>query len=237
MTHLSPSRLGLTRIDLLQGLQPEALDRLARQCAWKRYLPGEAIVSRTSPDRDVFLVVEGRVRVTVYTRSGRQVTFRDLGTGDTFGDIAATDGGPRSLDVVALAPVMVATLSATDFARLRREEPVVAERFVGHLVGLVRLLTEAVIELSTLGVQNRIHAELLRLARGAPTDSEGNSCVLAPVPTHAEIAARISTTREQVTRELSTLAKSGLLEKVPRGLRVTDLHRLESMVQRATHVA
>jgi CRP-like cAMP-binding protein len=58
-------------------------------------------------------------------------------------------------------------MSPAAFRRLLAQEPILAERVMRHLAGLVRRLSERVIDLSTLGVQNRIHAEILRLAREA----------------------------------------------------------------------
>jgi CRP/FNR family cyclic AMP-dependent transcriptional regulator len=78
-------------------------------------------------------------------------------------------------------------------------------------------------------VQNRIHAEILRLAREAGV--ERNRARLDPGPKHADIASQVSTYREQVTRELSALAKAGILEKQGAALVVRDVARLEKMVE------
>ena len=68
----------------------------------------------------------------------------------------------------------------------------------------IRSLTTRVYELfSTLAVNNRIQAELLRLA--SFTCQGGNSARIAPAPTHVEIASRVSSHREAVTRELNRL--------------------------------
>jgi CRP-like cAMP-binding protein len=115
------------------------------------------------------------------------------------------------------------------FWRLIREEPQVAERVLRRLAELVRGLSERVIDLSTLGVQNRIHAELLRLAREAGTT--GNAARIDPAPKHADIASRVSTYREQVTRELSALVKAGILERGEHALVIRDLARLERLVE------
>jgi len=98
-----------------------------------------------------------------------------------------------------------------------------------RLAGLVRSLSERVIDLSTLGVQNRIHAEILRLAREAGVVR--NRARLDPGPKHADIASQVSTYREQVTRELSALAKAGILQKDGGALIVCDVVRLEKMVE------
>ncbi|HLB17330.1 MAG TPA: Crp/Fnr family transcriptional regulator [Burkholderiales bacterium] len=224
-----PSALGLRQVTLLAGLSTASLEALARECAWRNFAAGQRIISRDAKDRDVYVVVSGRARVTTYSAAGRQVTFRDLGAGEFFGDIAAIDGEPRSADVVALESSLVASMAPAVFRRLLREQPDVAERALRGLASLVRRLSERVIDLSTLGVQNRIHADLLRRAQLAGVS--GNTARIDPAPKHADIASQVSTYREQVTRELSALAKAGVLGKEDGALVIRDLARLERLVE------
>ncbi|GAA4331694.1 hypothetical protein GCM10023165_05940 [Variovorax defluvii] len=222
------SSLALRRVSLLEGLSDNRLDQLAQQCVWHSVEAGKPLMLRAESHGEVFLLVSGRARVTTYSANGRQVTFRDCDAGEHFGDIAAIDGGPRSADVITLEPSVVASLDRAAFLALLREEPRVAERVMQRLAALVRQLSERVIDLSTLGVQNRLHAELLRLARSAGL--AGNQARLDPAPRHAELASQISTNREQVTRELNSLVRSGVLRKDGRALVVADAGRLERMV-------
>jgi len=228
MANVQASTLGLKQVRLLQDLPQERLEILASRCNWRRVEPGQVIVARNSPDRDVHFVVSGRVRVTSFSAGGKQVTFRDEDAGEMFGDLAAIDARPRSADVLALDSVLVASLTPEHFRELIATEPLVQERVLQRLAGLVRLLSERVIELSTLGVQNRIHAELLRIARQA--GQPGNRVRIDPAPKHADIASQVSTYREQVTREFSALARQGLLEKDGTALVLTDVARLERIV-------
>jgi CRP-like cAMP-binding protein len=227
--NVQPSSLGLRSVELLQGLAPEKLEAVARQCVWRNYEAGKRIISRKAGDRDVYLLVAGRVRITTYSQGGRQVTFRDIAAGELFGEVAALDEQPRSADVIALEPALLASLTPAAFRRLLAEEPVLGHRVMTRLACLVRSLSERVIDLSTLGVQNRIHAEILRLAREAGVAR--NRARLDPGPKHADIASQVSTYREQVTRELSALARAGILEKDAAALVVCDVARLEKMVE------
>jgi CRP-like cAMP-binding protein len=223
------SSLGLRSIALLAGLAPERLEALARECAWRRCAPEQQIISREADDRDLYLIVSGRVRVTTYSAGGREVSFRDIAAGDFFGEVAAIDGAPRSADVIALESTLVAAMPPPVFRRLLQDEPALAGRILERLAALVRGLSERVIDLSTLGVQNRIHAELLRLAREAGV--AGNAARIDPAPKHTELASRVSTYREQVTRELSALVKAGLLERGEHALLVRDVAALERLVE------
>ena len=226
---MAASALGLRAFDLFDALPPQKLDELARQCAWRAFESGQRIISREAADRDVYLLVGGRVRVTAYSAEGRQVTFTDVGAGEIFGDLAAIDEGPRSADVLALESGLVAGMPAVVFRRLLSEEPLVAAGALRRLARLVRRLTARVFDLSTLGVQNRIHAELLRLSREAGVAA--NAARIDPAPRHTDLASQVSTYREQVTRELSALAKAGVLAKQGRALFVRDFRRLEKMVR------
>ncbi len=226
---IQPSSLGLRRIALLEGLSDQRLETLARECAWRNYRAGQRIISRAAADRDVHLIIAGHVRVTTYSAAGRQVSFRDIAAGELFGEVAAIDDMPRSADVVALENSMTASLPAALFRRLLREEPLLAERVLRRLAALVRRMSERVIDLSTLGVHQRLHAELLRLAREAGVTK--NSARIDPAPKHADLASQVSTYREQVTRELSTLAKAGIVRREGRALVVRDVKRLQTLVE------
>jgi CRP-like cAMP-binding protein len=223
-----PSTLGLKSIALLEGLPAEKLDELARQCRWRRFLAEEQIISREAVDNDVYLVIAGRVRITTFSASGREVVFGEMRGGQWFGDFAAIDGHARSADVVAIEETLVASMSPALFRRVIHENVEVCDRVLRRLVNSVRELTERVYDFSTLGVQNRVHAELLRLARQAGIVD--NTACIDPAPKHADIAAQISTYREQVTREISAMVKQGLVRRSGRALVVADVARLERIV-------
>jgi hypothetical protein len=99
-----------------------------------------------------------------------------------------------------------------------RNHPSVMLAVLHHLTARIRELTERVFEFSTLAVRNRVHAELVRLAR---EHGGGKQAVIRPAPTHSEMASRISTHREAVTRELSRLHELGIIAREGRALRVT----------------
>jgi CRP-like cAMP-binding protein len=158
-----------------------------------------------------------------------------MGKGEWFGDFAAIDGLSRSADVVAIEDTLLASLSPALFRQLLREHPDVCDRVMRRLVSSIRELTERVFDFSTLGVQNRLHAELLRLARQAGV--KGNRARIDPAPKHAAIAGHISTYREQVTRELSAMAKQGLIQRSGGALVIPDVERLEKIVSEVRHAA
>ncbi len=219
----------LSDIEPFKDLPLRDLEALARRCRWRQFAPHQQIVGHQEETRDVFFIARGHVRVTLYSLLGKEVTFRDLDAGEMFGELAAIDGQPRSANVVALTNTLLASMSANEFWEVLRDYPAVAAATLRRLALHVRDLSERVFEFSTLAVKNRIHAELLRLARRHP--EVDNTAAISPAPTHTDIANRISTHREAVTRELNDLARAGLLERRPKTLIIRDVSKLARMVQ------
>lgn len=220
----------LDGIDILRPLTPEARAATARRCRWRRFDEGEQILDQHGGTRDVCFVVRGRVRVVNHSASGREISFDDIPAGGTVGEMAAVDGGPRSASVVALDDgTLIAFLAPGPFLELATGHPDLALAVMRRLSGIARRSTDRIMELSTLGANNRVHAELLRLARlHARPD---NTAVLDPIPVHSDIAARVSTTRETVARVLGDLTRDGLLAKRGSALVIRDLARLEELVE------
>jgi CRP-like cAMP-binding protein len=219
----------LASIDILRGLDLAARQALAARCRWHTYAAGQQIVGHQDDSRDVHFIVSGRVRINLYAASGREVTFRDQNAGGMYGELAAIDGSPRSASVIALTDTTIAALPPASFWQALRDHPDIAAETLRRLAMLVRSLSERVYEFSTLAVKNRLHAELLRLCRDHMTGPR--EAVIDPSPTHAEIASRISTHREAVTRELSELARAGLVQRRGHALVVLDVGRLARLVE------
>ena len=222
----------LAGIAIFSNLPRNALGTVHRRCSWRRYEPGEPIVDYLDSSDDVFFVASGEASVTIYSVAGQVVSFRNLAAGEIFGEYAAIDGEPRSASVEARTSCLIASMAAKEFRKLLETEPAVAQAVLKGLVRNVRSLTKRVYEFSTLAVNNRIQAELLRLASLAPR--EGRGARIDPAPTHAEIASRISTHREAVTREINRLARIGLVERQHGKLLVCDLDRLAAMLYEMT---
>ena len=227
-----PTRYSLTGIAILAGLRAATLERLRRGCAWRRYEPGESIVDYLDTSDDVFFVTAGKVHVTIYSHAGKVVSFGELAAGEVFGEYAAIDHCPRSASVEALTSCLVALMPATTFRTLLRSEPSVTLAVLEQLVRRTRAVTNRVYELSTLHVDHRIQAEVLRLANLAKRI--GRSAHIVPAPTHVEIASRVGTHREAVTRELNRLTRMGIIQRQGDALLITDVNRLAEMLHDAT---
>jgi len=220
--------LGLQKAELFRGLDSASLREIAQQCKWARCRKNEVVIRRDGTDRDVYFVISGLVRVTAAATRGRHITLRDVAAGDMFGEHSAIDGRRRFADVVAVRESLLASMPSEAFRALLANHPAVRERLLRRLTGSVRELADRLLELGARSVQARVWRELVRLARAS--GGNGNSARIERAPTHHEIASRLGTSREEVTREFSRLARQGLLERQGRALLLHDVPALEKLI-------
>jgi CRP/FNR family transcriptional regulator, cyclic AMP receptor protein len=211
-------------IALFEDLSEAELARIEEICSTRSYHRQSQILEEQDPTDDVFFILEGTVRANSMSSGGREVIYSELSAGDIFGEFSAIDRKPRSSAVFALTECVVARMSSAKFFELLRGNGHVATRLVELLVAKMRRMSERVFEVSALSVRERVRRELLRLANDG--ERQGRSVVIRPAPTHYEIAARIGSHREAVTREFNRLETGRLLEVGRRQITIVDLERL-----------
>lgn len=226
----TPQIHDLATIRILAGLAPADRRDFEMSCRWRRFSPNEQIIDQEDESRDVYFITRGRVRIVSFTVSGKEVALEDLVEGDYFGELAAIDGRPRSTSVLAVEDSDVAKIAAERFLRVLEKHPQVALNVMKNLANIIRSSTARIIDLSTLGANNRVHGELLRQARTAE-ERQDNTAILKPIPVHSDMASRASTTRETVARVLSDLTKKGIVKREKDSLVICDVSQLEDMVE------
>jgi CRP-like cAMP-binding protein len=220
----------LSKVELFRECSEADRQRVEARCRWRKYQPGETLIDQGADTHEVHFIVSGQVRVVDHGATGREVSFENIGEGGIVGELAAIDGGERSASVVAEQPTVTASLDARTFLNIMSDHPDVGHAMMRRLARMVRQSTGRIVELSTLGAQNRVHAELLRLAR-AKAGENATSARLYPIPVHSDLASRVATTRETVARVMSDLTKKGLVERDGNALKLPNLAALEDMVQ------
>jgi CRP-like cAMP-binding protein len=193
-----------------------------------RVSKGRTIIGAASASDSVFFVDSGEMQALLYSPNGKEVSVRQISAGDMFGELAALDGLPRAATVVALTDARLIEMTRSDFLTCIETSPRAAVWLVRRLASEVRRLTERLFELSALNVSARLHCELLRLAKLSAAD-----LVVEPAPTHAELANRIGSHREAVTRELRFLTDRLIISTQRRRLTILDLPQLEHIVGQA----
>ncbi|NQU59286.1 MAG: Crp/Fnr family transcriptional regulator [Rhodospirillales bacterium] len=219
----------LRGIELFAALNKQELAVIEQNCRWRIFASHQQIIDRESPARDVFFVVRGKVRIVNYSFSGRGITLDELHEGSYFGELSAIDSQPRSARVVSLSESLIASMPQKFFLETLETHPKLALLVMAHLSQLLRGANQRIMDLSTLGANNRVHADLVRQV--GELGIETGSAILDPVPVHNDIASRVSTTRETVARVMNDLARRGIVEKKGNALHIKDVKRLRDMVE------
>ena len=236
MDQRAPANIGetgnsfsLDKVELLAGLEGGEREKLATRCRWRWWAPRQPVLDRGGDTHEICFIVSGAVRVVNYSAGGREVSFADIAAGGTVGELAAIDGQPRSAGGVALEHTLIASLGAGPFKRMVATHSEVAFKIMQSLARMVRGADQRIMDLSALGAHNRVHGELLRLARENMRDD--GVVLLEPAPPHADIAARVSTTRETVARVMGELARDRIVDRRGGALAIHDPGRQAKLVE------
>ena len=220
--------LTLKTIRLFEGLSPSILNNLEDKCRWQQHDAYNQIIDNGSESADIFFVLEGCVRILNYSLSGKEIILNDVNSGGYFGELSAIDNFPRSASAIALVDCSLAVLGQEAFLTLLRENSSIALRVMQNLSKMVRISTNRIMELSTVAANNRVLFELLRRARENLVSE--NSANIQPIPRHSEIASRVSTTRETVSRVMNDLARKGIVERKKDSIIVNDIKLLNKII-------
>ncbi len=127
----------LAGVPLFAGLPKRHLRRLARASMVINHRQGEAIVSEGSPGRDLFVLLDGRVRIVQHGR-----TVASMSAGDVFGEISVLDPGPRTADVIAETPTRSLRLPARSFRAAVEEDARLASRVLASVGRRMRAIAQ-----------------------------------------------------------------------------------------------
>ena len=137
------------------------------------------------------------------------IYYEDLHSGMMFGEFAAIDNRGRSADCLAVTETVLVAVTGKRFLDIMDTYPSVKDAVLRRLVKIVRNQMQRVSESAFFSVPQRVRLELIRM--GNELEPAGDTIEFPSVPTHTEMALRIGTHREAVTRELRSLHVKGLI--------------------------
>lgn len=223
---VSPGEMAEARgMPLFCGLDGSVLNDISQNLSVLNYQRGERLLEESDDGTDVYVVIEGAVIAKSFSKEGKEITYSVLSRGEIFGEFSAIDGAARSASIEAIEDSRIARMSSHSFRGLIASQPQIGLKLAEHLVCKSRELTRRVFEFGLLSVRERLQNELLRLC----SDSVTQEATIDPAPTHYEIAIRIATHREAVSRELGQLAAQGIIDVGRKSLKINDIQRLRTM--------
>jgi CRP/FNR family transcriptional regulator len=218
---LLPKTAVLSQITLFAALTDSEVQALAQRAVERRFAADEMLFWEGEPCTGVFLIVEGSVKIFRTSTGGREVMLAIETAPSSVAELPLFDGGSYPASVRAVEPVVALFLNKHDFQQICRQYPDVALKVLAvvgrrlrHLVGLVESMTFG-------SVTQRLARLLLETAHAA-----GSETFDLPM-TQQELASRLGTVREVVSRNLARFRSAGLIRLHDRQLEIVNRAGLE----------
>jgi CRP-like cAMP-binding protein len=200
----------LKRVSIFRNFSGDHLDLIVDNFRIIRFGKGEDIVFQADEGTDLFVVLKGKVRVSLLGPEGDEFVLTTFRQGDFFGEMSLIDGKSRSANVVAEEESVLSSLKRDVFLETMKEKPSIAFDMLTALVDRLRHANDMIETLAFLDVNERIVKFLADTARiEGERDEDGRYRVRKR--THNEIASNIGSSREAVSKALKVLAHKGMV--------------------------
>lgn len=199
--------------DLFAGLNPAALEALAGLAQRRQWQAGETLFQRGDPGDWMLALAEGRVKLTLTTPSGRELTLRLAEAGDSLGEFALVDGEPRSADATALEPSSGWVLDRLRFAALAEAHPALGLSVARYFSRRLRATTEQLEGIALYQLEARLARFLLFTLRQLNGPDLPPEAALRLEISQSELAAVLGASRPKVNRALQSLQELGAIRR------------------------
>jgi CRP/FNR family transcriptional regulator len=212
---------------LFTALDDAELNSLAARCRFESYAGGEMLFLEGEPCKGLYIVVSGRVRIFKTSSNGREHVLAIEGPGASVAELPVFDGGSYPASGSALEKMEALFISRADLRAICLENPEVSLKMLQVVGARLRRLVGIIEELSFTTVRHRLISWLLRQAaeEGRPS---AHGIVFPLNASHQELAARIGTVRELVSRNLARLQAQSFIEMNGREITILDREGLEA---------
>lgn len=203
----------LAKAPMFGTLDPAGRDAVAQELRETVFEPGQVIFSRGDPGNEMHLVVRGRVRLSVLTNDGRELSFAHIEPPSIFGELAVFDGRPRSADATAVSKVVSLSLSKSAFTRLLRQKPEVGEAAIRFLSGRLRDADEQLEAIALHPIEARLARFFLAAARQKDAEAKSGKVNISLPISQSELALLVGASRPKVNAALALLESEGAIER------------------------
>ena len=206
----------LAQVPLFADLDVPTLQGIITHLHSRAFAAGEIIFHRGDPGQVMYLVRQGKVKISLISPDGQEVSLALLGPGECFGELALLDGQPRSADAAAMEPVETYWLQRSDFISAVMHHPLIAIQVMNVLARRLRQTDEMVQDLLFLDVHGRVAKKLIELTETHGVRTPDGLRINMRL-TQGELAAMVGATRESVNKVMTYLTEKGYIS--------TDRHR------------
>lgn len=203
----------LAGTEMFGSLTPGDRREIAEAMREERFEQGQTIFSRDEAGTGLYLIAKGRVRLSVLNTDGRELTFRFAERGDIMGEIAALDGGQRTADAVAVAPVRAYMLSQARLGQIMDQRSAIARHALRFVCARLRETSSQLEEIALHPIERRVARFLVSALRLSGADLGREDVPIDLKLTQAEIALLLGASRPKVNVALGALENDGALTR------------------------
>lgn len=215
----------LATLPLFEALDDDAANALSAAMTTRTVVRGHVVFREGDTGDRLFVVVDGKVKISRASSDGRENLLAVLGPGELFGELSLFDPGPRTATATAVTDSTLASLDHDDLRPVLIERPGVAVHLLQALAQRLRRTNEAMADLVFSDVPGRVAKALLDLSDkfGA---AEGTAVRVQHDLTQEELAQFVGASRETVNKALSEFANRGWLRIEGRSVVLLEKDRL-----------
>jgi CRP/FNR family cyclic AMP-dependent transcriptional regulator len=201
----------LARLPCIAGLEAEARAILSGHVTIREYRTGAVVIKYGEAGDSCFIVITGSVSASrVESTKGKELTYRNLGAGAVFGEIAVLTDTPRTTDIVADTRTVIAVIPAKSFLELLGVSPSFSLYLLRSMAHRLRSSAERLSDLSFLDLNQRLFATLSRLSISIELDGE-QRIIVRELPPRQYLASLLNCSREAVSRALKQLEEQAMI--------------------------
>ena len=215
----------LKALPLFSGLSQESLQGLTDRAVQQKLKRGDQVFREGEVGDRIYLILDGKVKITRGSPDGRESLLAILGPGDLFGELSVFDPGPRTATATALDHLEIASVTHDQIKPWIGTRPEAAEILLQALARRLRRTNDTMSDLIFTDVPGRVAKALLSLA-GRFGVQAGDSVVVEHGLTQEELAQFVGASRETVNKALADFAHRGWLQLEQRQVTILDGERL-----------
>lgn len=203
----------LPRSKLFAKLDDAGRQAVATEMREVSFPSGQVIFSRGDAGSELYLMASGRVRLSILTAEGRELSFAHAEPPMIFGEIAMFDGGKRTADATAVTKVQAFTLSKAAFARLLPQRLELAEAAIQLLAKRVREADDQLEAIALYPIEGRLARFFLAAARQKDPSGDAEFVTIDLPISQGELALLVGASRPKVNAALVLLESDGSIER------------------------
>jgi CRP/FNR family transcriptional regulator/CRP/FNR family cyclic AMP-dependent transcriptional regulator len=212
---------------MFSDLPADSLEALAQMVQYRRLPKGAFIVGHNELGTSMFLLLSGRVKVSIASPEGKELVLNYLEAPAHFGEMALVDSKPRSADVIAVTDVEVFALDGKDLSSAIQLQPRLA---LSLIATLSRRLRQTISRLEDMAFHDATHRVMRVVLNVATAGYETRGAPVVQGMTHYDIATLAGTSRETASRVISQLARDGVVTTKGRRI-IVDLDGLARQLE------